>query len=287
MSNKNESRRKNLPYIIFALVGGVLLLSAKIVQDCPLWSPLLLNFGIVVIAVVVVEFLWKLVGGNPLLEAIKLLQTSTALLKDLEGSGIVRIYSERRKWEPDLKGFLHYVASAEEVDMMGNVLRNNWMSNQDFIDIIEDATHQKKCKFRILLLDPHEKSNILKQRSNDEAVWDSDDEKEEAQKVSYGHMRTDIIDSLHQLGNVKNKLQKENSQYLEIKVVNQSNMYCNIVRADDKMIMSKYLLSVRGSGAPTIEIQGKDTVFYKKFHKEFEEMWKRGEEWKKNIAEER
>lgn len=284
MNDGRDLTRKNLPYIVFTLVGGILLLLSKIIQNYPLWSSLLFNLGIVVLAVVVVEFLWKFVGGDPLLEAIKLLQTSTSLLRDLEGSGIERIYPTRKEWEPNLNNFLQYLTSAKEVDMMGNVLRNNWTSNQKFMDILERRTQQKECKFRILLLDPD--SDILKQRSKDEARWNKDDEKEEAIKVSYDHMLTDIKDSLYQLKTIKSKLNEKYGQYLEIKVVNQSNIYCNIIRADDKIIVAKYLLSVRGSGAPTLEIHGKDTFFYEKFAKEFEEMWKKGEKWEKNMVEE-
>lgn len=109
MNNKKELIRKNLPYVFFALVGVILLLSAKIFQNDAFWSSLLLNLGIVVIAVTVVELHWKFVGGNPLLEAIKLLQTSTSLLKDIEGSGIVRIHPERRKWERNLDDFIRYI----------------------------------------------------------------------------------------------------------------------------------------------------------------------------------
>lgn len=279
MNNKKELIRKNSPYIIFALVGVILLLSAKIFQNDAFWSSLLLHLGIIVIAVTVVELLWKFVGGNPLLEAIKLLRTSTSLLKDIEGSGIVRIYSERIEWASNLKDFLPYVASAREVDMMGCILRNNWTSNQKFMNILERRTQQKECKFRILLLDPDEKSDILKQRSKDEAIWNKDGEKEKAYKVSYDHMKMDIQDSLYQFETVKSELNEKNSQYLEIKVVNQSNIYCNIIRADDKMIVAKYLLSVRGSGAPTLIIHGKDTSFYKIFSNEFESMWKRGVDW--------
>ena len=283
MNNEGELIRKNLPYIIFALVGLILLLSAKVIQNDAFWSSLLLNLGIVVIAVTVVELLWKFVGGNPLLEAIKLLQISTSLLKDIDGSGIVRIYSERKEWESNLKDFLPYVASAREVDLMGNILRNNWTSNQKFMDILQSKTQQKECKFRFLLLDPEEideKSNILKQRSKDEARWNKDDEKEKAYKVSYDHMKTDIKYSLYQFETVKSELNEKNNQYLEIKVVNQSNIYCNIIRADDKMIVAKYLLSVRGSDALTIEIYGRDTSFYKIFSNEFESMWKRGVDWR-------
>ena len=279
MNNKTESKRRIFPYILFTILGGLLLSLAKVFQN--FWASLFFDLGIVVIAVVIVEFLWKFVGGDPLLKAIKVLQTSTSLLKDLEGSGIERIYSERKEWEPNLNDFLQYVASAREVDMMGNVLRNNWMSNQKFIKILERRTQQKECKFRILLLDPDENTNILKQRSKDEAIWNwNDEKKEEKAKISYDRMRTDIIESLSQLEMIKSELNEENSQYLEIKVVNQSNIYCNIIRADDMMTVAKYLLSVRGSRAPTLIIHGKDTSFYKMFSNEFENMWKRGVDWK-------
>ena len=278
MNDKKELIRKNSPYIIFALVGVILLLAAKVFQNDAFWSSFLLNLGIVVIAVTVVELLWKFVGGNPLLEAIKLLQISTSLLKDIEGSGIVRVHPKRQEWASNLNNFLLYVASAREVDMMGNILRNNWTNNPDFMENLKSRTQEEQCKFRILLLDPN--SDILEQRAKDEAIWNKDDEKEKAYKISYDRMRTEIIASLYQFETVKRELNEKNSQYLEIKVVNQSNIYCNIIRADDKMIVAKYLLSVRGGGAPIIEIYGRDTSFYKIFSNEFESMWKRGVDWR-------
>ena len=279
MNNKRKLTKKYPPYIFFAVAGVILLLSAKVSQSDDFLSSLLLHLGIVVIAVTVVELLWKFVGGNPLLEAIKLLQTSTSLLKDIEGSGIVRIYPERKKWERNLDDFIEYIKKAKEVDMMGKILLNNWARSNDFLETIETRTQSQSCKFRILLLDPN--SDSFKQVAKDEA----DSLKNADISLSYNKMAGNIKFSLGRFQNVKNKVDEKfdkeiSDKFLGIKVINQSNIYCHIIRADDKMIVAKYLLSVRGGGAPTLIIHGKDTSFYKIFSNEFESMWKRGVDWR-------
>lgn len=162
--------------------------------------------------------------------------------------------------------------------MMGKILYNNWARSDDFLKTMETRTQSQSCKFKILILD--QKSDIFKQVAKDETVSLEDADI----SISYDKMAGNIRFSLEGFQNVKNKLDEKfdkeiSDEFLGIKVINQSNIYCHIIRADDKMIVAKYLLSVRGSGAPTLEIQGNNSPFFKIFSKEFEKMWDRSEWW--------
>ena len=60
------------PYVSFFAAGVFLLLVAKFLENAGLtfWADLFVNLGASVTAVTVVEFLWKQVGGDPLLQSL-------------------------------------------------------------------------------------------------------------------------------------------------------------------------------------------------------------------------
>lgn len=265
------------PYIFFVSVGIILLLVAIILgyQGASLWSDLLLNLGVSVTAVTVIEFMWKRVGGDPISKAIALLRTATSLLRDLEGTGIEGIYPKRDKVDLE-KWINNYMKSAKEVDLMSNNLYRDWTSKDEFLKIIEERGREKRCKFRIMVLDPSPDSSVTTQRGLDEG--------------NAKRLRDIIRDSLNKLQQVKESIdeklgKKEGDEYFKIKVINRSNVYCYIVRADAKMIVANYLSHIRGARLPALQIHGQDTSFFKVYKEEFENMWKISSDWAPPVVE--
>lgn len=87
---------KIMSYFLFLSVGVILLLVSlvlKLLQQ-EFGYELFLNLGISVTAVTIVEYIWKRAGGDPISKAIERLRIATLPLKDLEGTGIARIYAE-------------------------------------------------------------------------------------------------------------------------------------------------------------------------------------------------
>ena len=66
---------------------------------------------------------------------------------------------------------------------------------------------------------------------------------------------------------------------MQIKVVSKTNLYCSIIRVDDFMFVTKYLLHLSGSNSETYVIDGKDGSYFKMYMEEFNAIWNRSVNW--------
>ena len=99
---------KRRPQIIFFIVGALLLLLTSYIlieaggtqpsEGLKFWSGALLNLAFVLLTVVVVDFLWGVLGGEPISETLAALgntltemRSSVSLLRDSKTSGLERI----------------------------------------------------------------------------------------------------------------------------------------------------------------------------------------------------
>lgn len=255
-----------IPYGVFATIAVLLLLLSWVfhLQEKVFWFQLFFALGSSIIALTTIEFIWKYHGGDPVSKAIIALRTSTSLLRDLEGTGIERIHPQRRF--TDFSSWLEFIDSAQQVDMMGYSLRRDWTAREEFVKILQSRAKEQRCKFRILVLEPNPEAPITKQRM----VEEGDIER---------RIVSDAAFTLRTFEKIKNKLDVNAREYVKMKIVKGSNLYCFMIRADDRILVAKYLSHLRGSGSPTIEIRGRDTSFFLVFAAEFERMWELGANW--------
>jgi len=231
--------------IIFNFLGNVFLYE------------LFLQLGIAVVGVTVVEFIWRILGGDPLSKLINRLLLAIPLLESQKKYGIKQFYANRGGVKIDL--WIEYMKRAKQVDMMANTLRQNWTSNDLFLEVLEKNVRRKQCKFRILTLFPGSSACIYRVKEEDDRS---------------GRLVATIQDSLFHLSEVKKKLKEGNANgYLQLRAKREGNLYCSIIRVDDKMLVTFYLSSVRGRSAPTCEIYGEQSILFQKFLREFEKMW--------------
>lgn len=252
-----------MSYFLFLSIGVILVLISIVLKLLrqEFGYEVFLNLGISVTAVTVVEYIWKRVGGDPISRAIDRLRIATLLLRDLEGTGIERIYAERH--DSDARVWHERVAAADEVDLMSLCLSRDWLLRPEFREVIKSAARERRTRYRILILDPT--SEVAAQRAREE-------EKREFLPT--------IEQSLATLVAMRERLSAEiASTHFQVKVVSCSNVYCRIVRADEMMLMTKYLCHSSGGTSPTLELHGKDTSWFHKFANEFDRMWELATEW--------
>lgn len=220
-------------------------------------SELFLQLGIALAGVTIIEFIWRTLGGDPLSKLIDRLLLVIPLLESQKKLGIKQFYANRGDVKID--PWIEYMKSAQQVDMMANTLRQNWTSNNSFLKVLEEKVRRKQCKFRILTLFPGSSACIQRAKEEDDRV---------------GRLAATVQDSLLKLSDVKKRLEESNAnEYLQLRAKRDGNLYCSIVRVDDKMLVTFYLSSVRGRNAPTWEIYGEQSVLLQKFLGEFEKMW--------------
>jgi len=232
-------------------------------QNNKFLSEISFQLGIAVVGVTMIEFIWRILGGDPLSKLIDRLLLIIPFLESQKKLGIKQLYANRDDAKVNL--WIEYMKSAKQVDMMANTLRENWTSNDLFLRILEENARKKRCRFRILTLDPGSNACIERAREEEDKV---------------GRLSITIQDSLLKFWDVMERLkQSKTNEYLQVRTKKEGNLYCSIIRADDKMLISFYLSSVRGSNAPTLEIYGKQNILFERFTSEFEKMWKTSLPW--------
>lgn len=228
-----------------------------------LLSELSWDLGMVVVGVTVIESIWRMLGGDPLSKLIDRLLLAIPLLESQQKFGIRQFYANRG--EVTIDRWIGYIKNARQVDMAANTLRQNWTSNDAFIKVLEESVRKKRCRFRFLTLCPGSSACVQRAREEEDKV---------------GRLAATINDSLLKLSEVKKKLKESDSNgYLQLRAKKKGNIYCSIIRIDDKMLVTFYLSNVRGRGAPTWEIHGEQSTLFQKFLHEFEKMWETSSPW--------
>lgn len=273
----NEKIKPFAAYVFFLAIAITLLVLYWVFQE-ETWAPVFLALAAALIAIVLVEIIWKLYGGDPITRAIAgvyraiaALRTSTSLLRDLEGTGIERIHAQRRFTA--FENWYSLINSAQEVDMMGITLRRDWTARDGFVKIVQSRAKERKCTFRILVLEPSPESPVTKQRMVEEGDIEE-------------RIAADAAFTLRVFDQIRNELDDEAREYIKTKVVRGSNLYCFVIRADDRILAANYLSYLRGSASPTMEIRSRDTSFFQVFAAEFERMWELGANWPQTIPTE-
>jgi hypothetical protein len=267
-----KTNHPGTPHWVFLLAGGGIIIISVLAQliEGAFWNlvaNVTLNIGLAIIAVSVVDWIWRQIGGDPLLNAITELKNSTTLLSDLHGTGLKRVFISRSLVSDYRRVLIEKINNATEVDMLGFVLRSGWASTSEFQEALKSRLTSGKTRFRICVFDPD--AEVTKQRSFEE-------DGKPTQRIAESASST-----LRILSSIKNGLLKQNRTNLEIKVVVETGIYCSIVRVDELMLVTKYILHLSGSNSETYVVEGRDTTYYKLFLEEFNAVWNRAVDWTK------
>ena len=265
-----KSDRPETPHWVFILSGSAVIIISVLAQliTGPVWdiiSKIALSVGVSIIAVSVVDWIWRKVGGNPLMNAILELRNSTTLLSDLYGTGVKRVFISRNLTSDYKRILIEKMNNAKEVDMLGMALRSGWASTTEFQEALKTRAKSGKTTFRIAVFDPE--SKVAAQRSFEE-------DGKPTQRIAESAAST-----LRILAAIKAGLSKQDKKNLIIRVVTETGLYCSIIRADDLILMTRYFLHLSGGNSETMVIEGKDSSFYKLYLDEFNAVWGRSVDW--------
>ncbi len=267
-----KTNRSDTPHWVFLLAGGGIIIISVLAQliEGTFWkivADVTLNFGLAIIAVSVIDWIWRQIGGDPLLNAITELKNSTTLLSDLHGTGLKRVFINRSLASDYRRLLIEKMNNASEVDMLGIALRSGWASTTEFQEALKSRLINGKTRFRICVFDPD--AEVTKQRSFEE-------DGKPTQRIAESASST-----LRILSSIKNGFPKQNRTNLEIKVVAETGIYCSIVRVDELMLVTQYVLHLSGGNSETYIIEGRDSNYYKLFLEEFNAVWNRAVNWAK------
>jgi hypothetical protein len=278
-----------LRLLFFVVLGTTAILASLLIQDA-YWQDLLSNFAVTFAAVGVIDFMWDILGGEPMEAAMResfaemnqrmdALSQSLSVVADLTNSrvGIERIWSERRNWETDkpdgISAWKKRVCQAKQVDIVSNTFYTAWAHDNNFLDELLESVN-RGTKFRLVIYDPD--SDILQIRSENE-----DDPKME--KTS--EMKMEIHSTLDKIAKKINKLDKNARNNFEIRLNSRYYQMAQIIKADKRILVALYLSKKSGSYSPTLQILGPNSSLFEAYAQQFEILWAAGKSFETGIPE--
>jgi hypothetical protein len=216
-----------------------------------------LAIGGSLLSVAIVNYLYRKSGGDPILRLYRRLSIALPLLEDQKLLGLLRVFEERRS--VDFAQWEGLISNSHEVDVLGNVIRQNLTANKRFLRTVEDRSAKGSTRYRFLCYDPE--SRVFEQRCLEEEDLE-------------GRMRADVGFSIRKLCTIRQELRRKGMErYLEIRLVDKHVVRAQILRTEKRMLVVFYLSSTRGSDSPAFELDSSGAL-YKSFSREFELMWR-------------
>ena len=234
------------------------------------WASTIQNLAFIVLTVVIVDFLWQIVGGEPIRKTLGALaatltemRTSVALLEDSRKTGVQRLYSAsgaagtHRDWMKRLK------EARKNVDLLGYTL-HVWNKGENFenemISLVKSG-----AKVRVLIMDetnPNLGSLVNEEQINSISLTSVQEEIKVAKRVFLS------ISAEH------NKSQYSGSY--EFRTLRRGLVVSQICRTDADLTAVQYLYSVGAARSPLVFVNGLDTELFKVYMNEFEHLWELG-----------
>jgi hypothetical protein len=254
---------------IFLIIGGLLaVLGCVVLVDyaektaAEVIGTAILTIAFAVLTVVVLNFLWGVMGGEPIQQSIARLRNAIDLVNDSYVSGVRRLYSHAHSfgsqdWTDQLQG------ASRQVDLMGYTLHSWWMGGQ-FPETVGFLL-RAGVSVRVLVMD--ERNELF-----------GKGERPDLPQKSEANLRTELRTALKSFGN----LQAATSALpgnLTVKTVTQGSVKWHLCRVDHRMIAIPYMHTVLGAKCPLMVVdRAKDGIF-EGLVQEFEDLWSDADEF--------
>jgi hypothetical protein len=266
------------PQIVFLLLGLLLLVIAYLLatlisspsESTKFWTGSIQNIAFIVLTIVIVDFLWQIIGGEPVRETLKALsetltemRSSVVLLEDSKKTGIHRLFSvsgafgSNREWMDRLK------QARSNVDLLGYTLhvwtRGEYFE-QEMIALVKAGVH-----VRILIMDeanPNLPSLVNEKQISSISVM--------AVKAEIGVAKNAFISIASTLGS------QSPLGSFEFRTLKEGLIVSQICRTDSRLTAVQYLYSVVASRSPLVDVRGSDSELFKVYLHEFDSLWQLG-----------
>ncbi|MEW8300241.1 MAG: hypothetical protein AB2712_15500 [Candidatus Thiodiazotropha sp.] len=252
--------------IVFVSVGVALIVISSLLSSAGHTdiSAILLNLGLVSVAVILVEYLWGTSGGNPIERQISTLSSEVTRLSEtvdiVDSSkrvGLDDIYDcqanfgTQAEWEDVIRN------AEDRVDIMGRTLFG-WTRSTEFCQLIKRKVLNDGVEFRWLIMSENNKYLPL--------LTEED--------INIGSILGE------KLKEVKRRIKKaydelpENKKHLiQVREFEDVPLYCAITRVDELFYVSPYLYSASSDGSPMLKVRGARSPWGQRYIKEFETIW--------------
>lgn len=261
--------KKKYPYIILGIIGVLIIAIAFLLKSKNIETnnfsyeisyEILLNIGFIILAIVIVNFLWSLLGGDPMTDMIHKSVDSLNLASDGLKGGLNRAFlsssdfSKTNEWIDMLEN------AKEKVDMMGYSLYTLTRSNK-FNKTLENLAN-KGVKIRILIMD------------QDNPYFDAGLNYDCIGSLTADIMKNEVVTCSECVEQVIANLSNKNKNNLSFVKIKKGITECQIIRIDNHLYATPYLYSKNTSDSPLFIYKEQKDGYYYKYLEEFEVLWK-------------
>ena len=270
---------KRTPQIIFLLLGVLMLVIAFLLttliqqpsEAVKFWADSIKTIAFIILTIVIVDFLWQIIGGEPVRETLKVLaatlaqmRSSISLLEDSKKTGLNRLFAvsgalgSHREWMQRLK------ESRSQIDLLGYTL-HVWTRGENFEQEMISLV-RAGVKARVLIMD--ETNPNLESFVNEDQIT----------SISITSVQEEIKVPKKAFKSIASALENESPQgSFEFRTLKNGLIVCQLCRTDSRITAVQYLYSVVASRSPIVDVRGNDTELFQVYMTEFESLWNLGE----------
>ncbi len=270
---------KRTPQIVFLLLGVLLLVIAFLLttliqqpsEAVKFWADSIKTIAFIILTIVIVDFLWQIIGGEPVRETLKVLaatlaqmRSSISLLEDSKKTGLNRLFAvsgalgSHREWMQRLK------ESRSQIDLLGYTL-HVWTRGETFEQEMISLV-RAGVKVRVLIMD--ETNSNLKGLVNENQIT----------SLSITSVQEEIKVAKRAFKAIASTLENGSPQgSFEFRTLKNGLIVCQLCRTDSRVTAVQYLYSVVASRSPIVDVRGNDTELFQVYMTEFESLWNLGE----------
>ena len=221
----------------------------------------LFNIAFVILTLVIVDLVWCLFGGDPLLRILSQMRSAVVLLSDGLKSGLARFYSlngdvgSHGEW-------LNMLKSAQKEIFLAGYTLHIWSRCPNFDNVILNLA-QKGVNVKAMIMDYN--NNSFEALINTKQI----------KSLSIDEVKAEIDIVENYFAHIIKKFSQLNEKKGEIKFlkISEGLLTSQLIKIDNKIIVSPYLYSLNTSESPAMEIIGIDTPLFKKYNYELHSLW--------------
>jgi hypothetical protein len=284
--SQSQRRREFVGYVMLALIVAILVLVAVLVKTSTDAGIVLLTLGAALSAVVLLQIIWTLVGGEPMQTEVhrlskettelrhhfrKEIGNATHALRDLDRTGIERLHA-RRGATKSVNRWLRLGAEAETIDLLGLTMFHEWLIHPPLRKLLLDVAKSERGKVRVLIL-PSPEADLADLKQAD-SVSPSD--------VNYyartrqtgeegGSVLTGYLTTAHE--RLKELETQAGPPKFEVRYLTKCTAYCMMVGIDTYVYVAPYLSSGQGEYSFAFEASDPRGTLFKMYRAEFQAVW--------------
>ncbi len=223
-----------------------------------------LNIGFVILTIVIVNFLWFLLGGEPLEEMICKSVDTLKLASDGLRGGLYRAFLTSSNFTTSSEWVALLKKANKNVDMMGYSLHMLTRTTA-FQDTLKELAN-RNVKVRILIMDSE--NEHFTAGLNFEGI----------DSMTFESMKDEITACTKCVEGAQSSVPRNKKNNIKFSKIKKGLTECQIIRIDSKIYVTPYLYSKHTADSPLFVFREQKNGYYEKYLEEFNTIWRQNDD---------